>query len=453
MGRLVLEIPTAEVVELLQILIANECVNDGSPDSGFEYRSVATLAEYFGEAGTVVEPHPGRQSVVYRVPGRVPGAPTLTLLPHLDVVPANPAGWTHNPFGAELVDGFVWGRGALDMLNVTAAMASIFRRYLTGAVPPLAGDLIFAAVADEESGGALGARFLAEQRWDLVGCDYLLTEVASPGFVTSEGLALPVTIAEKGPAWRSLLRGGVPSHGSQPYGTDNALVGLSDAITKLGQSDTPVAISTEWLAFIGAIGLDPELVAGLTDPDRVDEAIEQLEDPQFARWAHACTHLTVTPTILHAGTKQNTVPDRGKASIDVRLAPGQDLTTLDDFFRKVLGPAAYEEIEIVPDVDFPPLASAPEGPLWDAIAAAADQLTGPARPVPMLTPVTTDARFFRARGVTAYGVGLFDDTVGFAESLAMFHGNDERVSVGSVELTTAMLAATLEHFDTAIGAS
>jgi acetylornithine deacetylase/succinyl-diaminopimelate desuccinylase-like protein len=448
----VLDIPTSEVVALLRALIRNECVNDGSADSGHEDRSVATLAEYFGAAGTVVEPHPGRQSVVYRVPGRVPGAPTLTLLPHLDVVPANPSGWSRDPFGAEISDGFVWGRGALDMLNVTAAMAAAFRRYLDGDVPPLAGDLIFAAVADEEAGGGLGARILAAEHWDLVGCDYLLTEVASPGFSTAAGLALPVTVAEKGPAWRSLLRSGTPSHGSQPYGTDNALVGLSDAVSKLASAETPVEISPEWLAFIGSIGLDPELVAALSDPDRVDAAIEQLDDPQFARWAHACTHLTVTPTILHAGDKQNTVPDRAKASIDVRLAPGQDLTTLDDFFRKVLGPG-YEEVAVVPDVDFPPLASPAEGPLWEAIRAAANELAGPATSVPMLTPVTTDARFFRARGVTAYGVGLFDDTVGFAESLAMFHGNDERVSVHSLELTTRMIAATLRHFDSEVEAS
>jgi len=158
--------PGIGVVALLQQLIRNRCVNDGTRESGDEYRSVATLADFFGSAGTVVEPAPGRQSVVYRVPGLDPEAPKLLLLPHLDVVPVNMAGWSVDPFAAEISDGFVWGRGAVDMLNVTAAMAVTFKEYMSGVVPPLAGDLIFAAVADEEAAGSLGARYLVDERYD-----------------------------------------------------------------------------------------------------------------------------------------------------------------------------------------------------------------------------------------------------------------------------------------------
>ncbi|MEA2002824.1 MAG: M20/M25/M40 family metallo-hydrolase [Actinomycetota bacterium] len=439
-------IPTGEVVELLQTFIRNECVNDGSPDSGHEYRSVAALADYFDAEGIVIEPHPGRQSVVYRVPGSQPGAPTLTLLPHLDVVPATAANWDHDPFGAEIIDGFVWGRGAVDMLNVTAAMAAVFCRYLSGELDPLPGDLIFAAVADEEAGGGLGAGHLVDAQWDLVACEYLLTEVATPGFTTPHGLTLPVTVAEKGPSWRSLRLAGTPSHGSQPYGTDNALVGLADAITRLADSPTPVDISPSWVSFIESIGLDRDLVARLTDPDQIDGAIAELDDPDFARWVHACTHLTVTPTILHAGDKQNTVPDAGKASLDVRLTPGQDQATLDDLFRKALGPDLYDRVEIINDLDFPANESPATGPLWQAIDDAANELAGPATLVPMLTPVVTDGRFFRPRGVKAYGVGLFADDMEFAASLAMFHGNNERVSVASVGMTTELLARAVERF-------
>jgi acetylornithine deacetylase/succinyl-diaminopimelate desuccinylase-like protein len=433
-------------IALLRQLIRNRCVNDGTADSGFEHRSVATLIDYFGVAGEIVEPHPGRQNVVYRVPGRDPDAPALALLPHLDVVPVTEASWRHDPFGAEIIDGFVWGRGAVDMLNLTASMATVFKRYLTGELPPLPGDLVFAAVADEEAGGKYGAGHLVSERWDLVACDYLLTEVATPGFRTESGLTLPVTVAEKGPAWRSLRLGGIPGHGSQPYGTDNALVGMADAITRLADTPTPVEISAGWVEFISSIGLPDDLVRRLTDPDLVDAAIEELDDPAFARWVHACTHLTVAPTLMHAGEKQNTIPDLGSASLDVRLTPGQDQTTLDDMFRKALGPALYDRIEIIDDLDFPANESAPSGPLWDAIGAAADELAGPARLVPMLTPVLTDGRFFRRRGVTCYGVGLFEENMRFAEALSMFHGNDERVGVGSVHLTEKMLAAVVRHF-------
>lgn len=440
------ELPVSDTVALLQSMIRNRCVNDGSPDSGFEHRSVETLAEFFDEEGVVVEPHPGRQSVVYRVPGTNPAAPTLTLLPHLDVVPVTESTWDHDPFGAEIIDGFVWGRGAVDMLNLTAAMATVFRRYLSGDLPPLPGDLIFAAVADEEAGGALGAGHLVDNHWDLVGCEFLLTEVATPGFVTESGLTLPVTVAEKGPAWRSLRLAGTPGHGSQPYGTDNALVGMAEAIHRLSGTPTAVDISPSWVHFISSIGLEPALVERLIDPDQVDGAIGEIDDPDFARWVHACTHLTVTPTLMDAGEKQNTVPDLGNASLDVRLTPGQDQQAVDDMFRKALGPDLYERIEILDDLDFPANESVIDGALWDAIEDAANELAGPATLVPMLTPVLTDGRFFRGRGVVAYGVGLFEPDMDFAGSLAMFHGNNERVGVGSVDLTERMLAATLRRF-------
>jgi acetylornithine deacetylase/succinyl-diaminopimelate desuccinylase-like protein len=178
----------------------------------------------------------------------------------------------------------------------------------------------------------------------------------------------------------------------------------------------------------------------------VDGAIEELDDPAFARWAHACTHLTVAPTLMQAGEKQNTIPDLGAAGLDVRVTPGQDKATVDDMFRKALGPDLYERMEILDDLDFPPNESEPHGPLWDAIGAAADELAGPTTLVPMLTPVLTDGRFFRTRGVTVYGVGLFEADMDFAGSLSMFHGNNERVSVRSVELTERMLARVLTHF-------
>ena len=440
------ETVNSETVALLQKLIRNRCVNDGTPDSGSEHRSVATLAEFFGREGHIVEPHPGRQSVIYRVAGTTPGAPTLTLLPHLDVVPVTAESWAHDPFGAEIIDGFVWGRGAVDMLNLTAAMAVVFRRYLSGELPPLPGDLVFAAVADEEAGGGLGAGHLVEKHWDLVACDYLLTEVATPGFTTGAGLTLPVTVAEKGPAWRSLRVVGSPSHGSQPYGTNNALVGTAEAITRLTESPSPVNISASWVEFISSIGLDPNQVKRLTDPDLIDDAIDDLEDPDFARWVHACTHLTVAATMMHSGEKQNTIPDLGDASLDIRLTPGQDVSMLDDLFRKALGPSLYDRIEIIDDLDFPANESVAAGPLWDAIDDAANELAGPATLVPMLTPVLTDGRFFRKRGVTAYGVGLFGAEMDFAGALAMFHGNDERVSVRSVDLTEQLLATVIARY-------
>ena len=441
-------IPGGEVVELLVALIRNACVNDGTPDGGHEHRSVATLAEYFGREGFVAEPHPGRQSVVYRVPGSEPGAPRLLLIPHLDVVPAAPDGWRCDPFAGEVSDGYVWGRGAVDMLNVTAAMAAVFKRYLVGERPPLPGDLIFAGVADEEAGGVYGAEYLVEHHYERVACEYALTEVGAPSFVTPHGPVLPVTVAEKGPTWRRITASGSPGHGSQPYGTDNALVPVAEALARLGAEPTPVDISPQWRAFVAALELPRELAADLVDPDRVDAAIDRLaeDDLPFARWVHACTHLTVTPTMLAGGVKVNVVPQSAEGYVDIRKAPGQDEASVDDHFRKVLGPALYDEVDVEPVIQHEATSSPAEGPLWEAIGDAAEALTGSRSLAPAVVPVGTDARFFRERGAVAYGVGLFDDDARFGDMLSMFHGDDERVSIASVGLTTEMLALTIERF-------
>jgi acetylornithine deacetylase/succinyl-diaminopimelate desuccinylase-like protein len=444
-------IPTAEVVELLRALIRNACVNDGTPGSGHEHRSVATLQEYLDTEGMVVEPHPGRQSVVFRVPGSTPGAPALVLLPHLDVVPVTASGWSVDPFAAEVADGYVWGRGAVDMLNLTAAMAAVFARYRSGELAPLPGDLVLAAVADEEAGGVHGAGWLAEHRPDLLPADYVLTEIATP--LIAAGGGLPVTVAEKGPSWKLLRAGGTPGHASQPYRTDNALVRLASAVDLLDAADEPAAVSAEWAEFVAGAGLPEGMAERLTDPDRLDDAIDELaeSDEPLARFAHACTHLTVAPTILNAGIKANVVPDFAEAYLDMRVVPGQDETTVDDHLRKVLGPDRLDRIEVIDHISFPANGSPASGPLWEAIGDAADALTGSRSLVPMLIPVTTDARFMRARGAVSYGVGLFDDRMGFGEMLRLFHGHDERVSIGSIEATTALLALTVDRFGARVG--
>ena len=433
-------------VQLLQELIRNACVNDGTAESGHEERSVHTLAEYFGVEGEVFEPAPGRQSVVYRVPGSDPDAPSLVLLPHLDVVPVNPEGWSVDPFAAEIADGFVWGRGAVDMLNLTAAMATAFRPYLTGE-KTMPGDLVFAAVADEENAGRLGAEYLTENHWDVVGGDYLLTEVAYPSLSTPSGEVYPVSVGEKGPFWTGLATRGTPGHGSAPYGSRNALRPMVEALHGVFSTPMPVSISDEWREFVASLDLDADLAEALVDPDRVDEAIDRLavDDPAFARYVHAATHLTISPNILEGGVKVNVVPDEARAELDMRGLPGMDRRFVDEHLRKAMG-AAADQVEIVPIDDFPPTASERGNPLWESIADAIEHHTGSRRVVPALMTVATDARFFRRRGTVAYGVGLYDGRVEFGEFLSLFHGNDERVTVESVIRTTRLLETVLERF-------
>ncbi len=435
------------VVDLLQQLIRNGCVNDGSRDSGHEHRSVKTLQDFFGQPGEVVEPAEGRQSVIYRIPGTDPNAPRLLLLPHLDVVPVSRAGWSVDPFAAEIADGFVWGRGAVDMLNLTAAMAVAFAPYLRGELPPLPGDLILAAVADEEASGVHGAHYLVDHRWDLVATEYILTEVAYPSIPTPDGAAHLVAVGEKGPFWTKLRARGTPGHGSSPYRADNALAPMAAAINGLFETEAPVAITPEWETFLTGLGLERDLTQRLLDPDLVDEAIADLavDDPGFAAYAYAVTHLTISPNMLDAGVKANVIPDSAQAQLDLRALPGMDREFVNSHLRKAMG-AAADRIEIEPLADHAANVSTTGNPLWQAIGDSVEQLQGHRRLLPMLMPVATDARFFRTKGVIAYGTGWFDDRVPFPEFLRLFHGHDEKVSIESLHRTVRMLGTVISRF-------
>ncbi|MEZ5176093.1 MAG: M20/M25/M40 family metallo-hydrolase [Acidimicrobiia bacterium] len=438
----------SDAITLLTEMIQNACVNTGDPASGGEIRSVRTIQRHLGQTGVVIEPLPGRASVVYRHEGSDPNAPTILMIPHLDVVPASADGWTHNPYAATQADGFIWGRGAVDMLNITAAMVVVFKALRDGDLRPIPSDIILAAVADEEAGGVHGARHLVEDHWPLIACDHVLTEVAGPMIGPVDTRALPVTVAEKGPAWRRLATRGTPGHGSQPYARTNAVVALSDAIHRIATHDQPILITDEWRRFVPHLPITPELAERLLDGDTVDAAIAEIgdEDPILARWIHACTHLTLSPNVVTGGSKVNTIPDTAELGLDARLLPGQATTDVEEHLRKVLGPDLFDQISVEPIQEMPANGSPPEGLMWDAIGDAAERHTGSRALAPTLTPVSTDARFFRARGIPAYGVGLFDDSLSFPDMLGMFHGVDERISPASVVASTQFLATVVDAY-------
>lgn len=428
-----------DVVSVCQELIRNACVNDGSVGSGHEARSVTTLQDLLGKAGKVYEPAPGRQSVLFSK-GRGDG-PHLMLMGHLDVVPANPEEWSVDPFGGVVEDGMVWGRGAVDMLNVMAAMTVAFD---AAPASELQGTVSLLAVADEEAGGVWGAGWIVDRHWDDVRCDGLLTEIAYP---SPPGVAPLVNVGEKGPFWQELTTSGTAGHASQPHGTDNALVPLARMVAAVVDAETPVVITDEWRGFVDALDISDEDRAQLVDPDHIDEAVARVAvtDPGFARYAHACTHLTMTPTILEAGTKANVIPDRGRASLDVRTLPGQDDDTVHDHLRKILG-GDYERIRFDTKVAHPASSSAPAGDLYEVIRRAVAHQTGADEVVPALTPASTDARFWRERGVPSYGVGSFDDSITFSDFLGMFHARDERVSIESLHRTADLYASIIRLF-------
>lgn len=433
--------PTEEVVDVLRQLIRNECVNDGTVASGHEVRSADLLESHLGSGGLDVERHepaPGRTSLVARIEGSDPSAPTLLLMGHTDVVPVNPDGWQRDPFGAELVDGEVWGRGAVDMLNLTASMAVAFRRLAASGFAPR-GTLAFLAVADEEALGTLGAAHLVEHEAEAVRADYVITESGGIPIPSPTGPKLPVIVAEKGSHWAKLRVRGTPGHGSQPYRTDNALVTAAAAVSRIAEYAPRTEIHGVWRRFLESMDYPQELVAPLLDADAFMDACDELP-VGMARQFHACTHTTFAPTICHGGTKINVIPDTVDLELDIRTLPGQGSDEVRAMLDEALGELAGR-VELVSSHEDPATESPGDTPLWDSIARVTKGFYPDSAVVPYMTVGATDARFFRRLGITSYGFGLFSTHLTFEDYGAMFHGDNERVDVESLRLSTQLWEA------------
>jgi acetylornithine deacetylase/succinyl-diaminopimelate desuccinylase-like protein len=428
---------TATTVELLQQLIRNECVNDGTPDSGNETRNAELLGGFLDGSGADVEyfeARPGRASVVARIEGSDPSAPTLCLMGHTDVVPVNPAGWSRDPFGGELVDGEVWGRGAIDMLNVTSSMAVAFRQLARSGWRPK-GSLVYFGVADEEAGGHWGAEWMCEHHWDAVGADYVLTELGGWSSIGHDDVRrVVVNTGEKGIGWRTLSVRGTPSHGSMPFGADNALVKAAEVVRRLATYRPAAAIGEVWRAQVAAMPLPDDVKAGLLDPARIWSTIERLPAP-LARTCHAHTHTTFSPNVVRGGQKTNIIPDLVQIEVDIRTVPGTTQQDVDAHLREALGDLVdHVTVGVLQQSD--PTESPRGNDLWDAISSATQVAYPGAELIPGLIVGGTDARFFRQRGAVAYGTGLFSPSVTFESFGTRFHGHDERIDTESLGLAT-----------------
>jgi acetylornithine deacetylase/succinyl-diaminopimelate desuccinylase-like protein len=430
---------TTEATGLLQDLIRNACVNDGTIDSGGEVRNSDLLADYLGTSGFDVEtfePQPGRRSLLARIEGSDPDAPTLMLMGHTDVVPVNVDGWSRDPFGAELDDGMIWGRGAVDMLNLTSTMAVAFRHLAESGFRPK-GTLLYLAVADEEALGTWGAKYLVEHELDEVRSDYVITESGGYQVPTAHGTRLPIMVEEKGTFWSNIRVHGTPSHASQAYKTDNALVTAAEIVRRIAEYRPEAQIGDTWRRYVEGLGLPPELA----DPDRVDAYADELPLP-LARIAHSCTHTTLAPTVAHGGTKTNIIPDRVDLQVDVRTMPGQSGEVATAMLLDAIGDLA-DRVEITSNDD-PATASPTDTPLWDSLARVTSRLCEGSALVPTIMTGGTDNRFFRRAGSVGYGFGLFSRRIGFEDYARMFHGHDERVDQESLDLSTRLWLAVAE---------
>ncbi len=445
---------TNETVELLQQMIRNQCVNHGTPESGQEVRTADLVVRELEGTGVDMETFevlPGRTSVIARHPGTDPDAPALCLMGHTDVVPVDESGWREDPFGGELItngEGVqeVWGRGAVDMLNLTASMTVAFRDIVRSG-KQYAGDVVLFAVADEEFGGVYGADHIIQNNWDAIACDYVLTEYG--GTPTEDGSTILLTAGEKTGAFRRIVVHGTPGHGSMPFGTDNALLKAAALVQRIGEYSPVPRLDKVFEDRLRALGIEDDLRAKLMDPARIDDALASLPI-EMARNLHACCHKTFSPNMMTAGDKVNTIANRAEIELDVRILPGDTQDEVDAILDQLIGDDLRSSVEVKPlleDQDMHDGApfSPTDTPLWSALTTSIQNAYPGAAVVPSLVTGGTDARFFRDRGIPAYGAGLLSQQVSLGDFMNRFHGHNERIDVKSLELTTQLWIDVLDN--------
>jgi acetylornithine deacetylase/succinyl-diaminopimelate desuccinylase-like protein len=429
------EVPYGEVVGFLRDLIRIDTSNPVKP----ERPAAEYVAEKLAEAGLeprIFESEPGRASVVARIEGSDPSADALLLHGHLDVVPADPADWTFDPFAAEVRDGMVWGRGAVDMKDMDAMMLAVTRRMLREGRKPRR-DVVLAFLADEEAGGNYGAKFLAKEHPDLFdGVSEAVSEVGGYSYEVSPELRFYlIETAQKGLAWMRLQARGQAGHGSM-INDDNAVTAVAEAVARIGRHDWPVTLTPTVTTFLTevteALGVDFDP----KDPVSARAAVAKIGP--LARFIGATLQHTANPTKLEAGYKVNVIPERAFAEIDGRFLPGLEqeyFTEID----KLLGPDVTREFshyDIALEAPF-------EVPLVEKMMASLQAEDPAARIVPYCLSAGTDNKTF---GVMDMGRGVIrgygfvplklDPSLDFA---AMFHGVDERVPLDALEFGSKVL--------------
>ena len=431
-----------EVTRYLQDLIRIDTTNP----PGNETRAAEYLAGVFKREGiepTVLESVPGRGNIVARLTGDGRAAPLL-LMVHSDVVPAEADQWTHPPFSGDIVDGFLWGRGALDTKEL-AAMELVVMLMLKREGKPLARDIIFMANADEEAGGKMGAGWMVKEHPDLIRAEYAINEGGGFGLDILGQRVFTCQVAEKGTARFAMRTRGRPGHGSQPH-RDNAVLKLADAIQKIGAAGFSHHATATVKLFIEGIAakLDKRYEAdllSLLDAKKYRAAIERLPlDEGLRTMFNAMLHNTVTPTMLHAGSKVNVIPSLAEAKCDARLLPGQTSHDLLHEVRAVIGNEV--EIEFL-DNTSAALESDYRTPLFGTIARVMARHEPKSPVLPYMVVGATDARHVKKLGTKVYGFApMFAPT----SELDRVHAHDERISIDNLAFGTRVLYEVVSEF-------
>jgi acetylornithine deacetylase/succinyl-diaminopimelate desuccinylase-like protein len=421
-----------EVVDLASQLIAIDTTNTGEPETTVGEREAAEyVAGKLIEVGIEVEVFdsgaPGRTNVFCRLRGADPDREALLVHGHLDVVPAEPSEWSVHPFSGAVQDGYVWGRGAIDMKDMVAMMVAVARRFARDGVVPRR-DIVFAFVADEEAGGEFGAQWLVEHRRDLFeGCTEAVGEVGGFSLTLNERRIYLIQAAEKGLSWMRLRAQGVPGHGSFLH-DDNAVTKLAAAVARLGEHTFPLLVTDTVRQFLDRLG---ELTGLEVPDDDVEGGLRKLGP--LSRIAGATVRDTVNPTMLKAGYKANVIPSTAEAVVDCRILPGREEAFLGEV-DELLGPDVSREWV----TRLPPVETPFDGALVDAMAASLRTEDPDAQIAPYMVSAGTDAKSFAQLGMRCYGFSPLQlpPDLDFA---SLFHGIDERVPVDALRFGARVL--------------
>ncbi|NWG10939.1 M20/M25/M40 family metallo-hydrolase [Candidatus Bathyarchaeota archaeon] len=452
MGAQLLKEIEEEITSLLSDLLRIDTTNPpGNETEAAKY--LAANLEKDGFKCELFESAPGRGSIITRLKG-TGEKPNLLLLSHLDVVTANPKEWSVDPFSGLVKDGSVWGRGALDMKSMTA-METIVLKLLKRNNVRLKGDVILAATADEEKGGEAGAGWLVQNYPEKVRADYVINE--------GGGLAIPVPgkniytvqTAEKGIYWFKVKAKGRPGHGSVPGAADNAILRMNKVVDILGSYRAKINIVPTAKQFLTEVAKENPMVqqavtAMLQNPDGSDQILDMLAhfDKTMAEEIRAKLRMTITPTIIHGGVKENIIPSECEAVFDCRILPGQTPTDAMNIIKNLLKDAELEKLEFETIQANEPTESTANTPLYELIVNTLKEFEPDCAAAPTLLTGGTDSRFFRRIGSVCYGFQPLRADMPYGEMLKTVHGIDERISTANLVFGTSVLYNVVERFMT-----
>ncbi len=441
-----------EITQFLSNLIQ---VNTTNPP-GNETAAAKFIADYLTKDGfesEIIESRPGRGSLITRLKG-TGEKPNLLLLSHLDVVAANPAEWTVDPFAGTIKDGYVYGRGAYDMKGMVAVEVFTLRLLKKNKIP-LKGDVVLVASADEEKGGEEGAGFLLEKHKDKVWCPYVLNEGAGLAIPQKNGNIYPIQTAEKGILWFKVKAKGIPGHGSTPNTADNAIERINKVITKLGAYKPSTVYVPALKQFLTEVAkINPDLKEPLTNllenPTQSEQILDELAkiDKALAEEIRPRTKTTIAPTMIHGGVKENIIPSECEAVFDCRVLPGQSVDETLALIKNMLADVGLNKLsfEIIQMHDGNE--STTQTPFYSVIKNVLRELEPNCGITPTLTTGGTDSRFFRETGSICYGFQPMRPDEPNDQLERRMHGIDERITVENLVFGTSVVYETIKRFMT-----